>query len=108
MTSRMREHAERDDDGALIWERERQALAGGTTTTEINVSALLRPGRRRTGNVAHLVTEAELYAERDADEWGGNPARPVDSETAARAIERIEAKGLTPAWRLVDNPGEFP
>jgi hypothetical protein len=104
----MREHAERDDDGRLVWERTVPALAGGTTTIEVDVTALLTPGRRQTGNVAHLVTEAELYAERDAHEWGGNPARPVDSETAARAIERIEAKGLTPAWRLVDNPGEFP
>jgi hypothetical protein len=103
----MREHAERDDDGDLVWERERQALTGGTTTHETNVSALLRPGRRQTGNVAHLVTEAELYADNEYDR-GGNPARPVDSQTAARAIERIEAKGLTPAWRLVDNPGEWP
>lgn len=106
--SHMRDRAEPDDDGRLIWEREVPALVGGTTTLETDVTALLRPGARQTGSVDHLVIEAELYAARGPDEWGGNPARPTDSETAKRAIERIEAEGLTPAWRLVDNPGAFP
>lgn len=56
----------------------------------------LPAGTRKTGNIEHLVIEAELH---DTGDGGGNPARPVDSETAKRAIETIESKGLQPAWR---------
>lgn len=109
MTIRMLDRAEEDDDGDLIWERDIPVLMGGTKTAETNVTNLLKPGLRKTGDVEHLVIEAELYDERDESEWGGNPARPVDAETAKRAIERIEEKGLTPAWRLVEgNGGHFP
>lgn len=56
-------------------------------------------GTRKTGKVEHLVIEAELY-----DDGGGkgNPAKPVDAETAKRAIEKIESEGLEPAWRQVE------
>lgn len=101
----MIEKAERNDDGDLIWERETRALAGGTRTTEINVSELLRPGPRKTGNIDILIIEAELH---DAGNGGGNPARPLDAQTAKRAIQAIEDRGLEPAWRQVDNPGDFP
>jgi len=104
----MRDKAERNDDGDLIWQETTQALAGGTTTRDHNVSNLLHPGGRKTGIVEHLVIEAELYDERDPEDWGGNPARPVDAETAEQAIARIEDQGLTPAWRLVETPAEFP
>jgi hypothetical protein len=102
------QNAEENDKGELVWKRKTQALAGGTKEVETNVTALLQPGMRKTGKVEHLVIEAELYAEREPEEWGGNPARPVDSETAKRAIEQIESKGLEPAWRKVDKPGDFP
>jgi len=108
MTNTMREKAEENDDGDLIWKETTQALVGGTSTREHNVTHLLQPGGRKTGIVEHLVIEAELYAERDKDEWGGNPAKPVDSETAKQAIEKIEMQGLTPAWRLVETPADWP
>jgi hypothetical protein len=109
MPSILLENAEENEDGDLIWKRTVPAPAGGTKELETNVTALLQPGLRKTGTVKHLVVEAELYDERDPEDWGGNPARPIDAETAKEAIEKIEAKGLTPAWRLVDgNGGNFP
>jgi len=108
MPMNMRDKAEENDDGDLIWKQTTRALVGGTSTREHNVTHLLQPGGRKTGIVEHLVIEAELYDERDPEDWGGNPARPVDSETAKQAIARIEEKGLTPAWRLVENAGQFP
>jgi len=106
MTSSMREKAE-EQDGQLIWEKSVPAAGGGTTTREVDVTALLTPGRRQTGNVEHLLIEARLYDERDREEWGGNPAYPTEG-IVEQAIERIEAEGLEPAWRLVETPGEFP
>jgi len=106
--SMMLEKAEKNENGEYIYTYTKRALAGGTSEFTTNVSALLRPGGRKTGKVDHLVIEAQLYDERDKEDWGGNPARPVDSETAKRAIERIEEEGLTPAWRLVQEPGDFP
>lgn len=104
MTTNMRERAERDNDGRLIWEKKIASAAGGTSTKEIDVSALLRPGLRKTGNIEQLLIEAEHAAE---DEHGGNPSRPVNADVAKRAIEKIESKGLEPAWRIVDKSG-FP
>jgi len=101
----MREQAERNDKGRLVWEQTVAAAAGGHVTTEIDVTALLRPGERKTGNIEHLIIEAELHAE---EEGGGNPAKPVDAETAKRAIEELEQRGLEPAWRQVETRGEFP
>lgn len=103
--SRMIENAEENDDGELIWEHTVPVAAGGTREIETNVTHLLTPGTRKTGTVEHLVIEAELY---DEGEGGGNPARPVNAEVAKQAIEKIESEGLEPAWRLVDEPGEFP
>lgn len=103
--SQMLDHAEPDEDDDLVWQRTVSAAAGGTKEVETNVTSLLRPGKRKTGKVEHLVIEAELY---DEGEGGGNPARPVNAEVAKEAIERIEEKGLEPAWRQVDEPGEFP
>jgi len=64
----------------------------------------LPAGTRKTGDVEHLLIEAEIY---DDGEGGGNPARPVDGETAKRAIEKIESNGLQPAWRQVENGGDL-
>jgi len=102
--SQLIENAERDEDGRLICEIERSAAAGGTSTQEVDCTALFRPGRRVVGDVEKLVVEAELA---DEGEHGGNPAYPEES-VAQEAIERIEDKGLEPAWRAVENGGEFP
>jgi len=56
----------------------------------------LPAGTRKTGDVEHLVIEAELH---DDGEGGGNPAWPINSEIAKQAIEKIESNGLQPAWR---------
>lgn len=105
--SQILDKATENDDGELVWTRDEPAAAGGTKEVETNVTHLLQPGRRQTGKIEHLLIEAELYDERDPDEWGGNPAYPTEG-IAEQAIERIEAEGLEPAWRLVENPGEFP
>lgn len=63
----------------------------------------LPPGTRKTGNVEHLLIEAELH---DDGECGANPARPINSEVAKEAIETIEREGLQPAWR--DSNGSDP
>jgi len=105
VTSNMRANAERNDDGRLIWEKSIGSAAGGSKTREIDVTALLNPGPRKTGNIDHLVIEAKLH---ERGEGGGNPAKPVDSDIAKRAIERLDEEGLEPAWRQVDELGDFP
>jgi len=98
------EEATENDDGDLIYEREIPGPQGTTQTEEINVSALFTPGQRKTGSVEHLLVEARLY---DEEEGNGNPAKPVNAEVAKQALGRMEQEGIEPAWRQVENAGEF-
>lgn len=100
----MLQQAEETDEG-LIYEYEIPGPEGTSKTVETNATKLFQPGERKTGRVDHLVIEAKLY---DDGEGSGNPAKPLNGDVAKRAIERIESIGLEPAWRLVENPGEFP
>jgi len=97
--SNMIDEAERNEDGDLIYEKA-VPTATGTTTVDVNVTTLFTPGPRQTGNVEHLIIEAELAEEKGVD--GTNPATPMNAEVAKEAIERMEKRDLTPAWRLVD------
>jgi hypothetical protein len=105
MQSTMRQKAERREDGRMIWEKTVSAAAGGTNTVEVDVTALIRPGRRETGNVEHLIMEAELH---DRGQGGKNPAHPIDAETARRADQELDKRGLDAAWRDVEEKVRFP
>lgn len=99
------EEAERNDDGELIYEKTVPTPGGGSTTTEVNVTTMYQPGGRRSGNVTLLRIEAELAA--DGVELD-NPAKPASGDVAKQAIEAIEGKDLTPAWRLFDEEVDYP
>lgn len=60
-------------------------------------SITLTPGRRRTDNVAMLVTEAELVAEGHEPD---NPAIPTTEAVGEQLRERLDehADDLVPAW----------
>lgn len=103
--NRLLRQGEENEDGDIIYEHEVQTKTGDTKTVEINATELFRPGERKTGRVDQLVIEAKLH---DEGKGGGNPAKPLNSDVAKRAVERIESIGLEPAWRLVENPGDFP
>jgi len=97
--SQYTDEAERNDDGELIYEKT-VPTATGTTTIDVNMTTLYRPGPRQTGDVERLIIEAELAEENGVE--GTNPATPVNADVAKEAIERMEKRDLTPAWRLVD------
>ena len=99
------EEAERNDDGDLIFEKTVPTPGGGTTTVDVNVTTMYQPGPRRTNSVEHLRIEAELADEGNEPE---NPAKPANSEVAKQAIELMEERDLTPAWRLTDDGVSFP
>lgn len=90
------DQAERDDSGDLIYKQEFSTPSGGTRTEESNVSKLLEPGKRTTGDVDILVHEAE----QDAEEGIDNPAYPATADVANEACRKIiENLGLEPAWK---------
>ena len=97
----MKAAAERDDSGDLVHEQEIEHSQGHTTTEETNLSALLNPGRRTTGDVNILLHEARQAAEDGVD----NPAFPASIETTNEAVPKIKAEGLEPAWKGHE-PGE--
>lgn len=101
--TRLIDDAERNDDGDLIYEKTVPGPAGTTIDIEINATSLFTPGERRTNDTMILLTEARAVAEADTPaDAVGNPAKPANDTTAKQAIERIEAEGLEPAWRVVD------
>lgn len=90
------EQGERNDGGELIYEQEIELSNGGTKTDRCNVSKLLQPGKRTTGDVSILVHEARQAAEDEV----GNPAYPANAETATEACRKIiDDLGLEPAWK---------
>jgi len=87
------ENAEENKDGQLIWEKKIPGPEGTTKTHDVNVTALLSPGKRTTGDVDILVHEAK---QDNVD----NPAFPANQETLNEAAkEIIEDLGLEPAWK---------
>ena len=82
--------ATKNDDGDYTYKKH--------TGNEFNVSRLFRPGKRKTADVDMLVQEARLAEETADEDW--NPAFPINSDVADRALERIEAEDLEPAWLL--------
>ena len=82
--------ASKNDDGDYTYTKE----TGG----EVNVSRMFRPGKRKTGDVDMLVHEARLADETSGEDW--NPSFPINGDVADRALERIEAEDLEPAWLL--------
>lgn len=91
----MKAAAERDESGDLVHEREISHRQGHTTTEETNLSALLNPGRRTTGDVDILLHEARQAAADGVD----NPAYPANAETTNEAVPKIKNEGLEPAWK---------
>jgi len=84
------------EDGDKIREVVVGSLEGSTQTQDVNFTHLMQSAPSTTGNVEMLVIEAELAAE----EPPGNPHIPINERVLAEARERIEAKGLTPAWEV--------
>jgi len=96
MTLHIIEQAERDDSGDLIYTEKYTTPSGGTRTEESNVSKLLEPGKRTTGDVDILVHAAKQHAEDGVD----NPAYPSSADVANEACRKIiEDLGLEPAWK---------
>ena len=96
MTIQLLKQAERNDDGDLIYEKEYETRSGGKRTEKTNVSELLQPGKRTTGDVDILVYEAKQAAERGVD----NPAYPATADVANEACRKIiDNLGLEPAWK---------
>lgn len=103
--SRYTEDAERNDDGDLIYEKPVKQPGGGTTTVDVNMTTLYRPGPRRTNSIELLRIEAEFAEEGKTID---NPAKPANDTVAKQAIERLEELDLTPAWRVFDNEVSYP
>lgn len=92
-------HAYVKDDGDVYRKRtvkRKEPTSGDVieTTVEQNLSKLFVAGHRETGDPDILVWEAEAKADGESANW----ADPVDEHTEKQARERIERKGLTPAW----------
>jgi hypothetical protein len=103
--SRYTDEAERNDDGELIYEKPVPLPGGGTTTQDVNMTTLYQPGERRSNSVELLRIEAEFAAEgKEID----NPAKPSNADVAKEAIELMEDRDLTPAWRVCGSEGEYP
>ena len=96
--SDLREKAERDDDGDLVYEREVRTRQGTTQTETVNLTALLTPGDRTSDDVSLLVLEAELLA--DGVQLD-NPARPATADVAEDVLARLD-DGVRPAWEVVE------
>ena len=103
--SRYTDEAERNEDGDLIFEKTVPTAGGGTTTVDVNMTTLYQPGPRRTSSVEMLRIEAELV---DEGKQLDNPAKPSNAEVAKQAIELMEDRGLTPAWRVFDGEVNYP
>jgi hypothetical protein len=95
--------AERDDNGDLVYIKEIEHPAGHTETRETNLSKLLNPGQRKTGDVNILLHEARQHAEGGVD----NPAYPIDRETLNEAVPKIKDEGLEPAWKHHDPEEDY-
>ena len=81
----------RDEHGDLIAKKETRV-----GTSEINVSKLFAPGKRKSNDVDLLVHEARIADDNpDADM---NPAFPINETVADEALERMDAEDLKPAW----------
>ncbi len=90
------ERAEKNSDGEYIHEEKIPGPDGTTKTRETNVTRLLTPGKRITGDESILVHEAKQHAEKGVD----NPAYPATKEIANEACTKIiEDEGLEPAWK---------
>jgi hypothetical protein len=103
--SRYTDEAERNDEGELIYKKPVPTPGGGSTTQDVNMTTLYTPGARRSNSVELLRIEAEFADEgKEID----NPAKPSNGDVAKEAIELIEDRGLTPAWRICGSEGEYP
>mgnify|MGYP007039255374 FL=1 len=79
-------------------EDEPPSVGGDVDDSERSVSSIpLTPGRRRTDNVAMLVTEAEMVADGHEPD---NPAIPTTEAVGEQLRERLDehADDLVPAW----------
>ena len=100
---KLKEQAERNDNGELVHKTEYTHKQGHTVTEKVNLTKLLNPGKRTTGDVNILVHEAE---QAESDRKGPeNPAWPTNGEIANEAIQKIVDKGLEPAWKGSVVPG---
>lgn len=94
----IKQEAERNDEGRLIKTQSISRATGESNTVETDVTALFEAGKRTTTSVQNLVIEAELV---ESDHHTvENPWVPGSPETLVQARERIEDKGLRPAWEV--------
>ena len=91
----MKAEAERDESGGLIHTKKIKHPQGHTTKEVTNLSALLNPGKRTTGDITILLHEARQAEEKGVD----NPAYPADIDTTNEAVPKIKDEGLEPAWK---------
>lgn len=99
----MIEAAEEDDNGDLVYTKEIEHPQGFTQTKETNLSKLLKPGKRTTGDVEMLLHEARQHEESGVD----NPAYPADRDTLNEAVPKIKDAGLEPAWKHHDPSEDY-
>ena len=74
------------------------SVGDGVNDAERSIKTIpLTPGRRRTDNVAMLVTEAEMVADGHEPD---NPAIPTTEAVGEQLRERLDehADDLVPAW----------
>lgn len=91
------DNAERNQHGDLIYKHTVTHQTGDTSTREVNVTKLLSPGVRRTGDAHILILEAERA---DQGSCPTNPAIPADQKTAREVMRTLQRRGIEPAWKI--------
>ena len=92
------DHVEDHDkivDGQKIREKVTRGVDGTSKTLDIDQTALLTPGISTTSSLELITLEAELVAEGRAVD---NYHIPANDGVLDRALEKLNGKGLTPAW----------
>lgn len=92
------ERAERNGDGELVVERESNS---GLVDEVVNLTRLLRPGKRKTSNAKMLKIEAKMKADPDKP-TPDNPAFPTTPELGKQIAEWCDKNDIEPAW--LDGP----
>lgn len=92
---------ERDGDGHKIGQVIRPKKGGeGTTTVDIDLTALEGAAPSTTSSMRIIELEAEIAA--DEPERIKNPHIPTTDDVLRAALDHLRPMGLEPAWEVVD------
>ena len=94
-----------DENGDKIKDESFTHPEFGEVEEKVNMSSLLEAGLSTTTKIDHLVIEAKLMEE---GRIGHNPHIPATMEVLEQAKDRIEARGLTPAWTVFEDSPDQP